>query len=87
MLKCRKCGETTRQMKGGFTIAKSQKYLCGHCNCRYTPVTKHYSEEVRQIVIKEHYAGASGRAIGSMHGMSKSNVYRWIKKNTTNVDK
>ncbi|MDR1668651.1 MAG: hypothetical protein LBR76_01670 [Oscillospiraceae bacterium] len=28
-----------------------------------------------------HYAGASGRGVGKVLGMSKANVYNWIKKN------
>ena len=30
-----------------------------------------------------YYSGVSGRGVGKVLGMSKSNVYNWIKKNET----
>ncbi|MDR1906228.1 MAG: helix-turn-helix domain-containing protein [Clostridiales bacterium] len=59
------------------------------CKKTYTPEPKShaYSEEVRQLAIKEHFAGVSGREIGKIYGMSKSNVYNWIKKNRSDVYK
>ena len=76
-------------MNAGFNRSGTQRCLCGLCNYKYTfnPKTKNYPEELRQIAIKEYYAGASGRAVGLLHGMNKSNVYNWIKKNRHCVDK
>ena len=76
-------------MNSGYNRSGTQRCLCGECNYKYThnPKRHAYSEELRQIAIKEYYAGASGRAVGLMHGMSKSNVYNWIKKNGGCVDK
>jgi len=31
--------------------------------------------------MKIYYSGVSGRGVGNILGMSKSNVVRWIKKN------
>jgi transposase len=35
---------------------------------------------VRELAIKEFYAGISGRGVGKIHGMSGNNVYNWLKK-------
>ena len=66
-------------MKRGFTVAKSQRYFCKDCNNKYTPVTKHYSEEQKALAIKTYYAGTSGCGVGKIFGMSHQNVFRWIK--------
>ena len=39
-----------------------------------------YSEEMRERAIKTYYSGVSGRGVGKIFGMSKANVYNWIKK-------
>jgi len=90
--KCPKCGSEKNQMNSGFTAADSQRCLCGHCKCKYTlnPKPWAYSEEKRQLAIKEFYMGTSGRGVGKIHRMSKANVFRWIadaKKNHGGVDK
>jgi transposase-like protein len=48
----------------------------------YTPEPmKHaYSEEEKTTAIKTYYEGVSGRAVGRLCKMSKSNVFRWIKE-------
>ena len=86
---CPKCGSIQMQANAGFNRSGTQRYRCFSCKCYYTlkPKSRKYTEELRQLAIKEHYAGASGRAIGKIHGMSKSNVYNWIKKNRERVDK
>jgi transposase len=50
------------------------------------PKTKAYSEEVRQSAIKTYYSGVSGRGVGKLLGMSKANVYNWIKKTVRDLD-
>ena len=49
--------------------------------------TKAYTEEIRDSAIKTYYTGVSGRQIGILFGMSKANVYNWIKKNGSGMDK
>jgi len=82
MRKCPRCGSESNQMSMGYNRSGTQRVLCGKCKKTYTenPKRNAYPEELRQIAIKEYYAGASGRAVGALHGMSKSNVYNWIKK-------
>lgn len=84
--RCPKCN-STNLIKQGFTSAMSQRYLCKDCNSKYTPRTKHYSEETRQLAIKTYYSGVSARGVGKILGMSKANVLRWIKKTEHSVDK
>jgi transposase len=60
--------------------------MCKECGVVYTlnPKKREIPEEVRQQAIKTYYAGTSGRGVGKIFGMSKANVYNWIKKNDEN---
>jgi transposase-like protein len=79
---CPRCGEKERQAKNGRNRSGTQSYLCGYCKKSYTlePKSRSYDEETRKMALKIYYAGASGRAVGNILGMSKANVYNWIKK-------
>jgi transposase-like protein len=79
---CPHCGERQGQHKRGTTEAGTQRFYCSHCKKFYSvnPKVRAYSEEKRQEAIKLFYAGASGRKIGNLLGMSKANVYNWLKK-------
>jgi transposase-like protein len=80
---CPNCKAEKRQMKKGFNRSGTQRYQCGNCNVTYTPIPKKqsYSEETRSLAVKMYYSGISGRGVGKALGMSKANVYNWIKKN------
>ena len=82
--KCPNCKDETKQNKKGFTRAGSQRYICRECGVTYTPnpKKKEYTEEERLQAIKLYYSGVSGRGVGKLMGMSKANVYNWIKKTT-----
>ena len=79
---CPRCNSDDGQMKNGKNRSGTQSYLCRHCQKSYTPQPKRnaYSEELRKMAIKTYYAGVSGRGVGKIFGMSKANVYNWIKK-------
>jgi transposase-like protein len=79
---CPRCEEKSGQMKNGLNKSGTQSMLCRHCKKAYTiePKKRSYSEETRKLAIKIYYAGASGRGVGKVLGMSKANVYNWIKK-------
>jgi len=83
--KCPKCQSETGQQKNGKNRSGTQSYMCRHCKKAYTPQPKKYaySEEIRNLAIKTYYSGVSGRGVGKVFGMSKANVYNWIKKNET----
>lgn len=86
--KCPNCGRVENQIKIGYNRSGTQRCRCKECGTRYTiaPKERVYSEEIRESAIKMFYAGASGRQIGQVFGMSKANVYNWIK-NGVNVEK
>ena len=79
---CPRCGKRDKQAKNGKNRSGTQKILCRHCAKTYTlePKKHAYDEETKALALKIFYAGASGRGVGKVLGMSKSNVYNWIKK-------
>jgi transposase-like protein len=81
--KCPNCGRVDGQMKNGCNRSGTQRIVCRHCKKSYTlePKRNAYGEETRALALKIYYAGASGRGVGKVLGMSKANVYNWIKKN------
>jgi len=82
---CPSCKAEDGQMKNGKNRSGTQSMLCRHCKKSYTPEPKRnaYDEVVREMAMKTYYAGVSGRGVGKIFGMSKANVYNWIKKNDT----
>jgi len=81
---CPECCQAENQVNAGKNRSGTQRCFCKDCKKYYTlgAKTRAYSEEIRQQAIKEFYSGVSGRGVGKIHGMSKANVYNWIKKNT-----
>jgi transposase-like protein len=86
---CPKCGSKDNQLNVGFNKSGTQRCQCKECGKYYTlnPKTQAYPEELRELAIKEYLSGVSGRGVGKIHGMSKANVYNWIKKTRRSVDK
>jgi transposase-like protein len=87
-MKCPRCEKIDGQMKNGKNRSGTQSIMCRHCKKNYTPKPKQnaYSEEIRKQAIKTYYAGVSGRGVGKIFGMSKANVYKWIKKNGSKAE-
>jgi transposase-like protein len=86
---CPNCASIENQVNHGRNRSGTQRCKCKACNKMYTlePKTKAYTQEVRDRAIKTYYTGVSGRQIGVLFGMSKANVYNWIKKNGSNMDR
>lgn len=80
--KCPKYGKTTNQIKAGRNGTGSQRCKCKECGIYYTigPKRHEYPEETRELAIKMYYGGVSGRGVGKILNMNKSNVVNWIKK-------
>jgi len=80
--RCPHCGCQEKQIKKGTNRSGTQRCLCKTCNISYTldPKQREYSEETKQLALKMYYSGVSGRGVGKVLGMSKANVYNWIKK-------
>jgi transposase-like protein len=87
--KCPKCNRTENQVNAGKNRSGTQRCICKYCEYKYTLNGKkrEYSEETRQQAIKTYYSGVSGRGVGKLMKMSKANVYNWIKKTESSVDK
>jgi len=80
--KCPNCGDAKNQTNAGLNKSGTQRCRCNTCGKYYTlnPKTKAYNEEIRKTAMKIYYSGVSGRGVGKILGMSKANVYNWIKK-------
>ena len=85
--KCPNCGQSANQINKGLNRSGTQRCMCKDCKIYYTPKAKRraYSEEIRTQALKIFYSGVSGRGVGNVLGMSKANVYNWIKKNGSNL--
>jgi len=82
--RCPKCGLSEKQVNAGYNRSGTQRCVCKECKHKYTLNGKRraYSKEIQQQAIRTYYSGVSGRGVGKIMGMSKANVYNWIKKNT-----
>jgi transposase-like protein len=80
--KCPQCGSEENQAKKGYNRSGTQRCMCKECGAWYTinPKKREYPEEIREAAIKTFYSGVSGCGVGKIFGMSKANVYNWIKK-------
>ena len=80
--RCPKCKKAENQINKGLNQSGTQRSRCKECGIYYTvePKKREYSEETKQLAIKMFYSGVSGRGVGKVLGMSKANVYNWIKK-------
>lgn len=81
--RCPTCGRIENQIKKGRNRSGTQRCLCKECGVIYTMDAKkrEYPEETKKLALKMYYSGVSGRGVGKVLGMSKANVYNWIKKN------
>ena len=79
---CPNCGRIENQIKKGLNRSGTQRCMCKECGIYYTvePKKREYSEETRKLAMKIYYSGVSGRGVGKVLCMSKSNIYNWIKK-------
>ena len=77
-----KCGKLENQIKAGYNESGSQRCKCKECGIYYTidPKRHTYPEEIRELAIKMYYGGISGRGVGKILGINKSNVMNWIKR-------
>ena len=80
--KCPVCGKTENQVRAGYNGSGSQRCKCKECGKYYTinPKQHTYPEETRKLALKMYYGGISGRSVGKILHMNKSNVMNWIKK-------
>ena len=79
---CPSCGQIENQVKMGYNRSGTQRCRCKVCGTRYTmdPKRREYPEETRALAIRMHHDGVSGREIGRALGISKANVYNWLRQ-------
>jgi len=79
---CPKSNKITNQIRKGKNRSGTQRCQCKDCGVSYTldPKKREYPEETKDLAVKMFYSGVSGRGVGKVLGMSKANVYNWIKK-------
>jgi transposase-like protein len=77
---CPHCGHGTHQQKVGFNPTGSQRYLCVHCQRKYTPHPHHqgYAEAVRQQALQLYVDGLSLRRIARHLGVVHQTVANWV---------
>ena len=76
---CKKCDDVKIQVKRGKLPSGSQRYFCKICKYWYTPVTKHYSEDIKKLTIKAYLSGVSARGVGRIYGIDGNTVIAWLK--------
>jgi len=83
---CPLCGSTEKQVNAGRNRSGTQRCFCKECKKYYTygAKTREYPDEIKEEAFKMHREGVSGRGIGRILGMSKANVYNWMRKNKGN---
>jgi len=86
--RCPKCGKIENQISKGKNRSGTRRCKCKDCGIEYTinPKKHEYPEETKKLAMKMYYSGVSGRGVGKVLGMSKANVYNWIKKNETECE-
>ena len=78
---CPRCDKRTRQARDGRTPAGSQRYRCGVCGCRYTPLPKEqgYEEEIRFQALQLYLEGRSLREVGRLLNVNHQSIANWMK--------
>lgn len=79
---CPRCGATAKQHRHTANKSGSERYICRNCGKTYTPTPRKYiyTEAERVVAIRTYYECKSGRAVGRLLGMARSNAVRWIKE-------
>jgi transposase-like protein len=87
--RCPKRGKEENQTNNGYNKSGTQRCGCKDCKITYTPNGKQRAlpEELRNQAMKIYLSGVSGRGVGKILDMNKSNVYNWLKKTGKNMDK
>lgn len=84
---CPQCGASDKQNKHTANASGSARFRCRKCGKTYTPnpIKHQYTEEERTQAIRAYYECKSGRAVGRLMNMDRSNAVRWIKERTADM--
>ena len=77
---CPKCQADRAPVKAGRTSAGSQRYRCGACGHKYTPVRKArgYPADLRLRAAREYVDGGNLRRIARQLGVVHQTVANWV---------
>lgn len=80
MKACPHCQSRDQQVKAGRTEAGSQRYLCKHCQRRYTPEPKQagYGDDLRRQAVRLYVDGMNFRRIARHLGVNHQTVINWV---------
>jgi transposase-like protein len=80
-IKCPHCQSAEKQVKAGYQATGSQRYKCGLCKRRYTPMPKQqgYADELRQEAVRLYIDGNGFRQISRQLGVHHVSVMNWVK--------
>ncbi len=86
-LQCPHCHHTTHQQKVGRNPSGSQRYLCAHCQRKYTPQPqpRGYDEARRRQAIGLYVDGMGLRRIARHLGVVHQTVANWIAAYTATL--
>jgi transposase-like protein len=77
---CPHCQHPDHQQRVGLTTSGSQRYLCAHCQRKYTPHPKPrgYAEALRRQAIQFYVDGMNLRRIARHLGVVHQTVANWV---------
>jgi transposase-like protein len=80
MMACPYCRSTGQQVKVGFTVAGSQRYLCKKCRRKYVaePKMRGYTNETRKAVIRLFLEGMGLCEIGRALNINHQTIANWV---------
>ena len=80
-MNCPTCQSTDKQHKSGRNPSSSQRYRCGHCGSKYTPVPtpQGYPEATRLQAVRMYVDGMNLRRVARHLGMNHQSVANWVK--------
>jgi transposase-like protein len=86
-MRCPYCQVETRQVKAGFTRARSQRYRCQACGRYYTPDAKEsgYGVEKRQQALRLIADGVNFRRAARLVGVNHQTVINWFRAATAQL--
>jgi transposase-like protein len=77
---CPNCQQSTKQVRSGMNDSGSQRYLCRHCQRKYTPESNSsgFPAEIRKQAVLMALEGKSFRAIAKALGVNHQSVANWV---------
>jgi transposase-like protein len=70
-----------------MTLSGSQRYLCMHCHCKYTPEPKRhgYPDNMRKQAVQMYVDGINLRRIARHFGIHHRTVSLWVQASAASL--